>query len=201
MRQSRLVSLVACGLAAGLLAGCSSVSESMALPALFGDGKPKVEGEVPDEFRLKPTCPEVEIRAEAESMRLYEGNKTGDANALRYQSSIQRVARDCDIVGEEVVVRVGVAGRVVAGPKGGAGTVQVPLRVVVTDAAGKPVYSRAHIVPVSVEAPDYSALWSQVDDQVRFSKAQSGEVSIIVGIDEMALKGGAAKPARPAKRN
>lgn len=188
--------LAACGLAAILLAGCSSVSESMALPALFGDGKPKVEGEVPEEFRLKPTCPQVDVRAEAESMRIYEGNKKGDEAALRYQTSIQRVARDCDIVGEDVVVRVGVAGRVIAGPKGGAGTVQVPLRIVVTDAGGKPIYSQAHIVPVAVEAPDYSALWSQVDEQVRFPKAQSGDVSIIVGIDEMALKGGATRPAK-----
>lgn len=200
MRQSRTLSVAVCGLAAALLAGCSSVSESMALPSLFGGSNSSAaNADVPDEFRLKPTCPQVEIRAEAESMRIYEGNKTGDANAVRYQTSIQRVARDCDIVGDDVVVRVGVAGRVVAGPKGGPGTVQVPLRVVVTDGTGKPIYSQAHIVPVTVEAPDYSALWSKVDDQVHFSKTQSGDVSIIVGIDELALKGGAAKPSKPAK--
>ncbi|MBP0574182.1 hypothetical protein J8J27_26120, partial [Mycobacterium tuberculosis] len=88
-------------------------------------------------------------------MRIYETGKTGP-DAVRYQTSIQRVARDCDIVGDQIVVRVGIAGRVAAGPKGGSGTVQVPLRVVVTDGAGKPIYSKAHIVPVNVEAPDYS---------------------------------------------
>jgi hypothetical protein len=182
------------------LAGCS-VTESMSMPSFFGSSKPAETDEVADQFRAKPFCPQVTVRPEAESMTIYDQGKSGDAGSVRYQTSIQRVARDCDIIGDEVAVRVGVAGRVAAGPKGGAGAVQVPVRVVVTDGAGKPLYSKAHIVPVTVEAPDYSALWSQIDDQVHFNKAISGDVSIIVGIDEMALKGGAAKDLKPKKKS
>jgi hypothetical protein len=198
MRPLRFPALAATGLVAALLSGCSG-GESMALPALFGGGTKAEDGNVPEEFRLKPTCPVVEIRAEAESMSVYDTGKTGDPASLRYQSMIQRVARDCDLVGPDVVVRVGIAGRVAAGPKGAAGTIQVPVRVVVLDASGKPTYSKAHIVPATLDAPDFSALWSVVDDQVTIPAKGSADTRIIVGIDELALKAAPARPARPAK--
>ncbi len=57
----------------------------------------------------------------------------GEPNALdvRYQGSIIRTARECHINAGMMTMKVGIEGRIITGPAGGPGTVDVPLRVAV----------------------------------------------------------------------
>ena len=58
---------------------------------------------------------------------------SGDTSAtgVRYQLSFDRLARQCTLVGTTLVMKVGVQGRIVVGPSGGPGQVDVPLRYAV----------------------------------------------------------------------
>ena len=52
-------------------------------------------------------------------------------NDLRYQATITRTARDCTQNGDQITARIGIQGRVIAGPAGTPPTVEIPLRVAV----------------------------------------------------------------------
>ncbi|MFX8351067.1 hypothetical protein ABTL64_19325, partial [Acinetobacter baumannii] len=87
---------------------------------------------------------------------LFTNNVQPTPDTLRFQINVQRVARECDVVGETIVARVGAAGRVVAGPKGAAGKVDVPVRIVAMN-GDKQVYTTLKTVSVDVQPPDYGA--------------------------------------------
>jgi hypothetical protein len=50
---------------------------------------------------------------------------------VRYQATITRTARDCTVNGGQITARIGIQGRVIAGPAGSPATVEIPLRVAV----------------------------------------------------------------------
>jgi hypothetical protein len=85
-------------------------------------------------------CPEVQVRTGAATLMI--GSKPGEAapNALdvRYQGSIIRTARECRINAGMMTIKVGIEGRVITGPAGGPGTVDVPLRVAVVQEGVNP---------------------------------------------------------------
>ena len=53
--------------------------------------------------------------------------------SLKYQGTFVRAARECAVVGGQMVMKVGVEGRIIVGPAGGPGQVDVPLRIAVVD--------------------------------------------------------------------
>ena len=63
------------------------------------------------------------------------GSKPGEGEPsaldLRYQGTIIRTARECHVNAGVMTMKVGIEGRVITGPAGGPGTVDVPLRIAV----------------------------------------------------------------------
>ena len=63
------------------------------------------------------------------------GNKPGEVEPaaldMRYQGTIIRTARECHVNAGVMTMKVGVEGRIITGPAGGPGTVDVPLRIAV----------------------------------------------------------------------
>jgi hypothetical protein len=78
-------------------------------------------------------CPDVRVRTGAATLMI--GSKPGEGSPaaldLRYQGSIIRTARECHVNAGIMTVKVGIEGRVITGPAGGPGTVDVPLRIAV----------------------------------------------------------------------
>ena len=78
-------------------------------------------------------CPEVQVRTGAATLMI--GSKPGDGEPaaldLRYQGSIIRTARECHVNAGMMTMKVGIEGRIITGPAGGPGNVDVPLRVAV----------------------------------------------------------------------
>src|ERR1039457_5398552 len=78
-------------------------------------------------------CPEVQVRTGAATLMI--GSKPGEGSPaaldLRYQGSIIRTARECHVNAGIMTMKVGIEGRVITGPAGGPGTVDVPLRIAV----------------------------------------------------------------------
>jgi hypothetical protein len=78
-------------------------------------------------------CPEVKVRTGAATLLIGAGPGGSEPNALavRYQGSITRTARECHLNGGVMTMKVGIEGRVITGPAGGPGTVDVPIRMAV----------------------------------------------------------------------
>jgi hypothetical protein len=157
---------------------------------------PKPQEMDPAIYAATPVCPNVEIRDGTEFMPVFKPGKFGDPSQIMYQASVQRVARDCEMEGDMLRVRVGVAGRVLSGPTGATGASTVPVRIAVV-VGDKVTYSKLHQAAVDVQAPDYSALWSVVDGDVLLSIADSKEATIYAGLDGKGdPKGGKDKPRK-----
>lgn len=142
-------------------------------------------------FLKQGYCPPVQIRAGTEQFRTYERGKQDDPAFIIYQGSMSQTARECQAVSADTLsMRIGVAGRVVAGPKGKAGTATLPIRVaVIKQADGKVFFSQAFKVQVSLTDPDLSSAFTQVFEQVQFTLGPSDrDIIVYVGFDEGAPK-------------
>jgi len=78
-------------------------------------------------------CPEVKVRSGAATLMIGSKPGEGEPNALdvRYQGSIIRTARECHLNGGNLSMKVGIEGRIITGPAGGPGNVDVPIRIAV----------------------------------------------------------------------
>ncbi len=123
-----------------LLAGCgasSSVTEPSAtmtklvnLIAFNSTTAPKPIESIVDNTD-KVDCPVVDVEEGGGSVQV------GSGAGLRHQYAISDTARECLANNKLISIRVGIAGRIVAGPAGGAGTFQIPVRLGVRREADK----------------------------------------------------------------
>ena len=131
--RGALAAMVVAGLGCGFAQPAAAQSISDRFKGLFG-GKsdeldpaaPKVEQDTGD-----LTCPPVSIRAGASTYAVGATGKQAVGNDLRFQATITRTARECSVNGGEITARIGIQGRVIAGPAGAPSAVQVPIRVAV----------------------------------------------------------------------
>ena len=72
------------------------------------------------------TCPPVSIRAGASTYEVAAPGKQPVGNDLRFQATITRTARECSYNSGEITARIGIQGRVIAGPAGRAGDRRSP---------------------------------------------------------------------------
>src|SRR5665213_1352310 len=143
-------------------------------------------------------CPPIEIRAGTDTLPIYDRGHDGDDAYVRFEGSISKTARECHTIGDTLTVKVGIAGRLTAGPKGGPGSFTVPLRVAVVKQHGdKVLFSQMSRAPVSISAPTYSANFSYVIDNISFKiSPDDHDLTIFVGYDEGKPK--APAPASPS---
>jgi len=68
-------------------------------------------------------CPFLDIRQGASTLTIPPPPPDGsnEAMSLKYQGTLVRAARDCAVVNGQMVMRLGVQGRVIVGPAGGPG--------------------------------------------------------------------------------
>jgi hypothetical protein len=124
---------------------------------------------------------------------------------LRYQGSIGRTARECKVVGRTVQMKVGVEGRVILGPAGAPGPIDVPLRFAVVREGSQPqvVMSKTYRVPVTIEAASGHGAFAQIDDALTFPMPSAAEFDayvVYVGYDPAALKKAAPRPRKTAPK-
>jgi hypothetical protein len=175
-------------------AGGAVAAESNATTGFFGPKNPYKGVTVvredntydPSIFAKQGYCPPLEIRAGTESFVAYEKKHEDDPLFIRYQGSLSDTARECRGGIDQLTVKIGVAGRIVGGPKAAAGTITMPLRIaVVKQHGGNVVYSQAFKVTSSIAAPDFTADFRQVVDNVTFPVAPGDrDLIIYVGFDE-----------------
>jgi hypothetical protein len=153
-------------------------------------------------------CPGVEVRTGAATLMI--GSKPGEGEPsaldLRYQGTIIRTARECHVNAGVMTLKVGVEGRIITGPAGGPGNVDVPLRIAVVQEGPNPktIASKFAKVPVTVTGEVDRVTFTHVDPDIAFpmpaNVADIDAYVIYVGFDAMSLKPEPKKPAVKPKR-
>jgi hypothetical protein len=172
----------------------------------FGDSEGQVVATAPQQSQSSDIdCPAVTVRSGAAAWQISAGP---GATNVRYQGSLGQLARECAVLGETITMRVGVEGRILVGPKGGPGNVNVPLRIalVAEGPTPRPIWSKFYSVPVSVPPNASQAIFSQVEDDLTFplpANKRMDNYVVYVGFDPQgaaaAAKGTAkAKTTTPA---
>jgi hypothetical protein len=148
------------------------------------------------------TCPPVTVRAGASTLKMGAPGKEAVGNDLRYQATITKTARECTITAGQITARIGIQGRVIAGPAGAPPSVQVPVRVAVV-AAGvgeKVIATKAYQTTVSM-TEDASVPFVMVAEDLVYPApvgAEGDKYVFYVGFDPQSLK--PEPKAKPAKK-
>jgi hypothetical protein len=194
------------GVAGVLLSGCGggsmfgSSSDSDSSPSLgsrfselFGSKSQAVGEASPPPVDNEVSCPSVSIRAGASTFAVAAPGKEAVGNDLRYQATITRTARDCTQNGDHVTARIGILGRVIAGPAGAPGMVEIPLRVAVVQGGVQEKTIATKVYRTSVSLTDSGSVpFSLVAEDVVYPVPQgaAGDSYIFyLGFDPQALKG------------
>lgn len=96
-------------------------------------------------------CPQVALRDGTTVHRVYARGKDNDPTQVVYQASIADTTRSCSRTESTLTVNVLAQGRLVSGPQGKAGTINLPVRITVID-GDQQVYSE--VEPFSVTIAD-----------------------------------------------
>ena len=212
---------------ASLAAGCSSDrifgSEQSSASASAGQSSPSTMSQLRDIILRKPPeptptekqaavaniaetiCPPVDVRAGASTLTVPPGSS--DAFALRYQGSIGELARECNVSGGVMRMKVGIEGRVLVGPAGGPGQLDVPLRYAVVKEGPEPktVVSKFSKIQIAIPEGRSNVLFTHVDSDIAFPMPPGLDIEayvVYVGFDPAGDKQPPAKKptARSAPR-
>lgn len=219
--ESRRLALIIGPALALLLAGCGSSSLSSSLSSLnVFDSNKATTGTAADGAAADPSdieCPSVVVRTGASTLMIGDNSKANESGvmSLRYQGTIIRTARECNVTAGVVTMKVGVEGRIITGPAGGPGTVDVPLRVAIVQEGvnPKPIISKFARIPVTVASDNDRVTFTHIEPDLTFPMpVPAGAIDdyvVYVGFDTMAApekkpsakrKPAAKKPAAKPKQ-
>jgi hypothetical protein len=207
MGDNRLVKIaiaaaVSSGFGCGLAQPASAQSLTDRFKSLFG-GKSDEPAQTatpaaPDkQIPSDLYCPPVSIRAGASTYAVAAPGKQPVGNDLRFQATITKTARECNYNAGEITARIGIQGRVIAGPAGAPSSVQVPLRVAVVQGgvSEKTIATKVYQTTVNMTESGSEPFTLVAEDLVY--PAPSGAVGdtyiFYIGFDPQALK-----PEKPA---
>ena len=204
-RAGHLRAAFALAAAAAVLSGCGGGSNMFSAPAdsdsiptikdrfnqLFGSKSQAVGEAPPAADGTELDCPVVKIRAGASTYAVAPPGKQPVASELRYQATITRTARDCTRSSGQIVARIGIQGRVIAGPAGAPATVEIPLRVAVVQAGvhERVIATKVYRTTVSM-TEDTSVPFSVVGEDLAYSMppgATSESYVFYIGFDPQAV--------------
>jgi hypothetical protein len=200
-----MVLLSGCSLASSIGSSDTASSISNRFAGLFSSAKPGVtQPASPTPSSPDVECPGVDIRTGASTLEI--AAKSGQATAadLRYQLSFGQTARECLVQGGVMTIKVGVQGRVILGPMGTPGQVDVPLRYAVVREGPQPktIATKFKRLPVTVGADQTHVQFVDVEEGLTFPVPSRSEVDayvIYVGFDEIGDKN-EKKTAKSARK-
>ena len=130
--------------------------------------------------------------------------KQAVGNDLRFQATITKTARECDYNSGQITARIGIQGRVIAGPAGAPSSVQVPLRVAVVQGgvSEKTIATKAYQTTVTMTESGSEPFTLVAEDLVYpVPPGATGDSYIFyIGFDPQALKPERPPPRAPKKK-
>jgi hypothetical protein len=181
-------------LAASGTTPAESPSFTSRVTSMFSGGSSTLLSSSPD-----LSCPNIEYRQGAATFSVKgQGSNDSSAMGLRYQASLSRTARECIASQDSLTIKVGVEGRIVLGPAGSPGTVNLPVRYALVREGLHPktLWTRMYTVPVTVDQQNFT--WMHVEEEMTVPRPPAEELDayvIYVGFDPQGVsKPAAAKP-------
>jgi hypothetical protein len=158
-------------------------------------------------------CPEVKVRYGAATLMI--GTKPGEGEPaaldVKYQGSILRTARECHLAGNIMTMKVGIEGRIITGPAGTPGNVDVPLRIAVVQESGvsnpKAIVSKFERQTVTIAGAIGRATFTLIDPEIAFPLPKPvtdiTQYVVYVGFDPVGAQPPKRKPVRkhPPRRH
>ncbi|HEY4201072.1 MAG TPA: hypothetical protein VGM83_10965 [Devosiaceae bacterium] len=127
-------------------------------------------------------CPPIKVRPGSETLYSYVGGKVGNAADLHYQAVIDKQTRNCIVSNGLITVQMGVAGRVLLGPKGSEKSVNVPVRFAV-ERNGAAIFTEKYVLPTAIDASTQTGSFLKVLDNVAIPYIGGEDITIWVGFD------------------
>jgi len=148
-------------------------------------------------------CPKVDYRQGAATLTVNDSKADNPALSLKYQASFVKTARECDVRGDMVTMRVGVQGRVVVGPAGGPGTLTVPLRYALVREGIEPkvLWTKLFVLNVAVPSTQLNVPFTHIEEEMTVPVPPQEELDayvIYIGFDPDGLK--PAEKPKPAPK-
>lgn len=191
--------------AAATLAGCSGGGSSAGAPSAgsrlagllsFGSPAPAAAAKDPAAPQIR-SCPEATVLDGGAALRV--GGPSSES--VRHQFAIADVARECQLQGGQLVMKVGVEGNLLIGPAGSGGTQSASIRVQVrAEADQRIVASRSYRVTATASGSQ-SGPFTLVTDSfaVPFIHEYAGDdYTIVVGFE--GARSTIASPRRARRR-
>ena len=101
------------------------------------------------------------------------------ATDVRYQLTFTQLARQCALIGGDLVMKVGVQGRIIVGPAGGPGQLELPFRYAVVREGVTPrtIATKFKRVPADVPAGQTNVVFSDVEESLSFPMPSRAELA------------------------
>ncbi|MFZ2103108.1 MAG: hypothetical protein WAU86_21340 [Oricola sp.] len=132
---------------------------------------------------LRAYCPRVTLLEGTAILRTYTKGHQDDPNEIIYQATITDVTRTCKYQAGNLYMQVAAAGRVVYGPKGAPGNLELPIRVAIKQVESLP-YSRLGKIQVPVSPDGEANQFIYKDDQVVVPAPTTQNLQVLAGFDE-----------------
>jgi hypothetical protein len=147
-------------------------------------------------------CPTVDYRQGAATLSVSDPKAENQALSLKYQASFVKTARECDVRGDMVTIKVGVQGRVVVGPAGSPGTVTIPLRYALVREGIEPkvLWTKLFTFPVSTNT-QLNVPFTHVEEEMTVPVPPAAELPayvVYIGFDPEGVK--PAEKPKPAPK-
>src|SRR2546421_1895137 len=186
---------------AGAPADAQSISDKLG-NWLFGTYAAPSDGNNAANTAAEVDCPGVNVRQGASTLSITQPGAEAGPMTTRYQVSIAQTARECAPLGSVMTMKVGVEGRVLLGPAGGPGQIDVPLRMAVVQegASPKTIVSKFYKLAVAIPPGQTSVPFVPVEQDLTLPTPRAADFDsyvVYVGFDPRSLN---TKPERPAKK-
>jgi hypothetical protein len=151
--------------------------------------------------RQELECPIIEVRSGASTLTVH-GPGDAVATNVRYQATIGQTARECAVLGATMTMKVGMQGRILLGPLGEVGKLDVPVRMALVQEGPEPktLWTRLYQVPVAVAAGQSQVPFVHVEQDLTFPMPKADELEsyvVYIGFDQMGVK--ETKPRQKSK--
>jgi hypothetical protein len=149
-------------------------------------------------------CPYIDIREGASTLTIPPPNGDNAAMTVKYQATFVRAARECAVVAGQMVMKIGVQGRVIVGPAGGPGEVNVPLRIAVVDspmAGSKTIVTKLVMIPVLIGPNEGNKAFTHIEEALSFPLPSTASVNnylVYIGFDPIGAEALAKPQPKPA---
>jgi hypothetical protein len=200
------MAVVAHGIA---LAGCSSSilhTPANSFSSLFASSTTTTNASgAPGAITPDVPCPDVGVRAGASTMSISANPAEESAMNLRYQVGIGQTARECKLNAGTLTIRVGMQGRVILGPAGAPGQIEVPVRLAVVHEGPEPktIVTKLNRVAITIPPGDGNVPFTMIEEDLSFPMPRGGAIDeyiVYIGFDPQGMREPTRRPP-PRRRS